>query len=170
MPENNQILSVEGQLVGMPLAGPESFSQQQLDYLKRALGVDETVLYNNTSGNDGDVTLSESITNFTRIKIYFSTTRAYTSGTYYYGGKFVEFDVADISVSNKIWISDTTGNGSNANTVVFKVQSYDISNSGTSLTWKTATQLYYNGSSFAVSSNKTYVYKVIGIGRIAGGN
>jgi hypothetical protein len=41
MPENNQILSVEGQLVGMPLAGPESFSQAQLDYLKRALGVDE---------------------------------------------------------------------------------------------------------------------------------
>ena len=38
MPENNQILSVEGQLVGMPLAGPESFSQQQLDYLKTALG------------------------------------------------------------------------------------------------------------------------------------
>lgn len=39
MPENNQILSVEGQLVGMPLAGPESFSQQQLDYLRSALGL-----------------------------------------------------------------------------------------------------------------------------------
>lgn len=36
----NEIMSVEGQLVGMPLAGPESFSQQQLDYLKRALGVE----------------------------------------------------------------------------------------------------------------------------------
>ena len=45
MPENNQILSVEGQLVGMPLAGPESFSAEQLAYLKRALGVDETVLW-----------------------------------------------------------------------------------------------------------------------------
>ena len=42
MPEIN---SVAGQLIGMPLAGPESFSQQQLDYLKRALGVDETVLW-----------------------------------------------------------------------------------------------------------------------------
>ena len=39
MPESNEIMSVEGQLVGIPLAGPESFSQQQLDYLKRALGV-----------------------------------------------------------------------------------------------------------------------------------
>lgn len=39
MPENNQILSVEGQLVGMPLAGPESFSAEQLAYLKTALGL-----------------------------------------------------------------------------------------------------------------------------------
>lgn len=45
MPENNNIMSLEGQLCGIPLAGPESFSQQQLDYLKRALGVDETVLW-----------------------------------------------------------------------------------------------------------------------------
>ena len=35
----NEIMSVEGQLVGMPLAGPESFSQQQLDYLRTALGL-----------------------------------------------------------------------------------------------------------------------------------
>lgn len=39
MPENNQILSVESQLVGLPLAGPESFSAQQLDYLRTALGL-----------------------------------------------------------------------------------------------------------------------------------
>lgn len=39
MPENNNIMSLEGQLVGMPLAGPESFSQQQLDYLKTSLGL-----------------------------------------------------------------------------------------------------------------------------------
>ena len=51
MPENNQLLSVEGQLVGMPLAGPESFSQAQLDYLKRALGVDETVLFEGVDGS-----------------------------------------------------------------------------------------------------------------------
>lgn len=38
MPENNNIMSLEGQLVGMPLAGPESFSAEQLAYLKRALG------------------------------------------------------------------------------------------------------------------------------------
>lgn len=37
---SNEIMSMEGQLVGMPLAGPETFSPQQLDYLKRALGVE----------------------------------------------------------------------------------------------------------------------------------
>lgn len=68
----NEIMSVEGSLVGMPLAGPESFSQQQLDYLKSALGLDETVLYdcsNNYVYGTDSVTLSESYKNFEIIKI-----------------------------------------------------------------------------------------------------
>ena len=69
MPENNNIMSLEGQLVGMPLAGPESFSSEQLAYLKRALGVDETVLWENASGALS-FTTSESINNFERIIIY----------------------------------------------------------------------------------------------------
>ena len=73
MAENNKMMSVEGQLVGLPLAGPESFSQNQLEYLKRALGVDETVLYeadsvtNNTAGQI--FSLNESVLNFERIRI-----------------------------------------------------------------------------------------------------
>lgn len=73
---SNEIMSVEGQLIGLPLAGPESFSQQQLDYLKRALGVDETVLWEGTmaepsgSNLNATITLSESIANFERIGIY----------------------------------------------------------------------------------------------------
>lgn len=76
MSENNQMMSVEGQLVGMPLAGPESFSQQQLDYLKRALGVDETVLWEgtitktDTTNVNVVITLSESVLNFDRIRVY----------------------------------------------------------------------------------------------------
>jgi len=77
MPENNQILSVEGQLVGMPLAGPESFTAEQIAYLKRAMGVDETVLW------EADLTvavqdrsagttfaLSETPANFEILKVY----------------------------------------------------------------------------------------------------
>ena len=76
MPENNQMMSVEGQLVGMPLAGPESFSQQQLEYLKRALGVDETVLYENANGEElqNGITLTESRLNFESIKITYCIT------------------------------------------------------------------------------------------------
>jgi hypothetical protein len=71
MPENNNIMSVEGQLVGMPLAGPESFSQQQLDYLKRALGVDETVLWTGeASGASATMSLTEAFTNFKRVRFY----------------------------------------------------------------------------------------------------
>ena len=71
MPESNKIMSVEGQLVGIPLAGPESFSQQQLDYLKRALGVDETVLWTGeASGASATMSLSEPFTNFKRVRFY----------------------------------------------------------------------------------------------------
>ena len=69
MPENNQLLSVESQLVGLPLAGPESFSQAQLDYLKRALGVDETVLWSGSQELtlNTEITLSETYKNFEYI-------------------------------------------------------------------------------------------------------
>lgn len=83
MPENNQILSVEGQLCGIPLAGPESFSQQQLDYLKRAMGVDETVLYDAGTTytqvtSDTNYNLSESFLNFTKIRVDYAN--SYGSG------------------------------------------------------------------------------------------
>lgn len=45
MSESNEMLSVGAQLVGMPLAGPESFTAEQIAYLKRAMGIDETVLW-----------------------------------------------------------------------------------------------------------------------------
>lgn len=68
MPENNQILSVDGQLVGMPLAGPETFTAAQIEYLKRAMGIDETVLYENSTGS-GTVSLSEDPNRFERLGI-----------------------------------------------------------------------------------------------------
>lgn len=73
MPENNNIMSLEGQLCGIPLAGPESFSAEQLAYLKRALGVDETVLwegtYSGAIGSSNYITLSEAPNKFKRILI-----------------------------------------------------------------------------------------------------
>ena len=47
---------------------PENFTQQQINALKRVLGVDETVLYDN--GTTTSATLSESMSNFERIKVF----------------------------------------------------------------------------------------------------
>ena len=65
---SNEVLSVEHQLVGLPLAGPESFSAEQLAYLKRALGVDETVLFESDTAASS-FTTSEPIENFKSIKV-----------------------------------------------------------------------------------------------------
>ena len=72
MSESNELLSAGAQLIGMPLAGPESFSEQQLTYLKRALGVDETVLWEGTAvmSNNPSLVLSESAMNFKFVDIY----------------------------------------------------------------------------------------------------
>lgn len=65
MAGTNEMGSVERQLVGLPLAGPETFTIQQLAYLKRALGLDETLLWSGKEAAAGTViTLSELQTNF----------------------------------------------------------------------------------------------------------
>ena len=70
MPENNQILSVEGQLVGMPLAGPgiaidnPDGNTVRISYS----GYNETLLWSSSTAASS-FTLSETITNFERLKI-----------------------------------------------------------------------------------------------------
>lgn len=69
MAGTNEMGSVEGQLVGLPLAGPETFSAQQLAYLKQAMGLRETVLWEGSAGLNTEVQLSESVTNFEFVYI-----------------------------------------------------------------------------------------------------
>ena len=152
MPENNQILSVEGQLVGMPLAGPESFSQQQLDYLKRALGVDETVLW---SGNEqSGCTLSESCRNFEKIIVKFKS-----NDEYYYehtlDASSTAFVLMGYQCGSNVWL---------------KLVGYTLSD--TQITAGIAHEVTLaNSSSVSVNSNnKLTLLKVVGIHRIAGGN
>lgn len=61
--------SVEGQLVGLPLAGPETFTVQQLAYLKQAMGLRETVLWEGSAFLNTEVQLSENVTNFEFVYI-----------------------------------------------------------------------------------------------------
>ena len=153
MPENNQIMSVEGQLCGMPLAGPESFSQQQLNYLKRALGVDETVLWTGeASGVNATINLSEAYTNFEKVKfvlaegntaIPYWESYSMTNGTVLYAG-FVRTNSGNAEVAT-LW-------------------SLASSNSNTTLTISAAT-IRTNGGT--TSTNNGKIRKIVGVHRIA---
>lgn len=169
MPENNQMMSVEGQLVGMPLAGPESFSQQQLEYLKRALGVDETVLWEGTGWSVGDtgqsLTLSESPLNFKIIKVYGYRPLATGSGIY-----------------SAVFSEEFDPNFLSTNSITRVMLSYTINNNGskyiggmgisgiTSTSWTEDGGFHYSPGGSASNGQFAHVHKVIGIGRISGGN
>ena len=156
MPESNELMSVEGQLVGMPLAGPESFSQQQLDYLKRALGVDETVLWTGeASGVNATMNLSEAYTNFERVR--FVTYEGNTAIPY--------------------WWSEVCTNGTalypsyvrtnSARDEVAGMWTLESSNDNKTLTITVATIRKNGGNQ---GSNDGKIMKIVGIHRIAGGN
>lgn len=169
MSENNQMMSVEGQLVGMPLAGPESFSQQQLDYLKRALGVDETVLWSTTNGSSTG-NLSEEATNFERLRVYWNyndngTTQAKT--------------IIEIPIYSEVtrYFLNVTFGQSYCYLISVRV---DFSNNFGTFTAQNASgvQVTKWGGEGAVASVATSnvnpckngIYKIVGIHRISGGN
>lgn len=159
----NEMMSVEGQLVGMPLAGPESFSQQQLDYLKRALGVDETVLWEGTDATT--FTTSEAIENFDEIHFYVNggegTNKVMAKAVLPMGwtdySSLLAFSYgAPYSLDGNLAITWTTRYSRSNNTFTF-------------------TSSYYGGGSGSTPSangnnNVGHMYKVVGIHRIAGGN
>lgn len=163
MPENNQMMSVEGQLVGMPLAGPESFSQQQLDYLKRALGVDETLLYIDTNWSGvTSCTLSEAMSNFEYVDITVGFYGA-TNGTIVH-----RFPGSCIALH---FIFGAGQGGTD-----YLIRAYGLVD-GTSVSILKAKCMY---STYSVTTADTIrnnadndmkcIYKVVGVHRIAGGN
>ena len=161
MPENNQLLSVESQLVGLPLAGPESFSQAQLDYLKRALGVDETVLWENASGDLATTALpmSESTYNFETIKVYFVDNNG--------NGGVQEIPMATSPTVFTVLVSHINTSGT---TSYIKNGKFALTSS--TITRVNEAQVSFSGSAASTTLNATNIklYKVIGCNRIAGGN
>ena len=134
--------------------------------------VDETVLWDGgTAGTSGDITLSESVANFEKIAIFFNIAKSFEEGAYFYAGNWQHFCGDDLTAVKKFCISGNTNNSNSDNTLVFKNQSYSVSSDGKTLTYLRTTQVYFNGSSWSVATaNKFYIYKVVGINRIAGGN
>lgn len=161
---SNEIMSVEGQLVGMPLAGPESFSQQQLAYLKRALGVDETVLYdaNGSPNQTGPWTLSEVRTNFKWIDIVLGTD---ASGN--------EVKVQRFKADSPYMKVDISRYEEDPN---WKISTMTLTFNQTTMSIKSSSIARYMITSAGAVSASTaaaqapFIYQVIGVGRIAGGN
>jgi hypothetical protein len=158
-------MSLEGQLCGIPLAGPESFSQAQLDYLKRALGVDETVLFEDTSSTGtlaADVVLSESSVHFSKLEI----TLGWAGG----GSSPVAARLICICVPDgkRYGFAGYIGNDAAVHYVLG-----GISANGNSLTISACLDMYTTNNStvtYQTFKNVIKVYKVVGINRIAGGN
>ena len=159
MPENNQIMSVAGQLVGMPLAGPESFSAQQLDYLKRALGVDETVLYdcsNNYVYGTNSVTLSESYKNFEVIKILNS--KGNVQFFYPANNQGVTLFALTNITNDYLWL------------IPWRFTSDTVYSGDTGKLWTVGTTTSVSVASNAGSNRWIQPIKIVGIHRISGGN
>ena len=170
MPENNQMMSVEGQLVGLPIAGPESFSQQQIEYLKRALGVDETVLWDcgGTPQQSPALTLSEPYTNFKTLR--FKLAGGTAPGTYVWNSIYIYLPTDSIAAVNRFNLNYTSSDSTQGTSFVYKQLMYNVA-STTSFTVQGNGQVFYNGSSWSAKTNvTTLMWQVVGIGRIAGGN
>lgn len=160
---SNEILSLEGQLCGIPLAGPESFSAEQLAYLKRALGVDETVLWDDEGTALSTATLDESIYNFERLAIYL-----------YMGGDLTHrYEICMDSSPAILSVGGIVTEATSYVTYVFACKC-SVTNSGKTLT------VPQKGNGFAVLTTGAITYfqnnnigtirKIVGIHRIAGGN
>ena len=167
MSENNQMMSVEGQLVGMPLAGPESFSQQQLNYLKRALGMDETLLYENSEGigwNSNTINLSETWFNFERVRFYYrpwSNVDAIKCPEFVPNGNSPYMcTLIDAFTDSWQWAADSTP--------YMNIVSFHTNSEGTIITLDRQRFLHIGGA--WETKNQGKLYKVVGIHRIAGGN
>lgn len=169
MSENTQMMSLEGQLCGMPLAGPESFSQQQLDYLKRALGVDETVLFENDnilanwpgdkSVGQYSIVLSEDYKNFEKLEVHFArSANLPTNGINY----------VDTYVFKTLGKFNVVGSFFSSGTMYFASTEYNASSDGKTLTESAGGQ--WSNNSFNTSTCYLHIFKVVGVHRISGGN
>lgn len=172
MAGTNEMGSVEGQLVGLPLAGPESFTIQQLAYLKRALGLDETVLYDSNSDEpsqilaDTSFNLTESYRNFEKVRIYLLCSAGDVSHISY----MVEGIVRSSTITELSTIPQTTRSGG----LIYDGCIFAFASSAptvcTAKPYGSRIAVSSSGAFSTVASRGPAIFKIVGINRIAGGN
>lgn len=172
MAGTNEMGSVEGQLVGLPLAGPETFSVQQLAYLKKALGLDETVLYNSNSDDPSQIldntsfNLAESYLNFEKIRIYLKCSAGDVSNVSY----MVEGLVRSSTTTELSTTPITTSSG----TLQYDCCAFAFASATptvcTARPYGSRIVVPNSGTFSKVASRGPSIFKIVGIHRIAGGN
>ena len=162
-----EINSVAGQLVGIPVgqvytAGPGI----KIDNVHKTVSVDETVLYaaptdaGTTLSLDDYVTLSESMTHFEKVRIYYAVQKAW-AGKQVFEAYMVDGDLK-VNLHNvwyreqsgfNVWYETFTYNKYTDSDLKF-TQSGGVQRAILNSTWNTTSGL------------TTIVYKIVGINRI----
>lgn len=155
MPEIN---SVAGQLVGIPVGQVYTAGTGiKIDNVHKTVSVDETVLWEGTPTTS--MTLSETPANFDYLRIYVTRDTgvqlvglaAATSNYLTFG--MLHYDNSEGSKMQEITAAYTSSNG-------------------TTFTLVKTARRWYDGTTIAgnININTSYVTKIVGIHRIAGGN
>lgn len=147
---------------------PTNLSSAQIQSLKEALGVDETVLYNtNDYYGSATLNLSEPFTNFKRLKVLAVRANSDQSTPYSFSGPWCEFETEGITIgkgqafgSLTPWLFENK---------FWKVAVYQASDT-TTFTWSSGLQKDMTSTSAASmdsSQHSVQIKTVIGIHRIA---
>lgn len=172
MAGTNEMGSVEGQLVGLPLAGPETFTVQQLAYLKKALGLDETVLYDSNSDDpsqilaDTSFNLTESYLNFEKIRIYLKCSAGDTAHVSYMVEGLVPsgatMELSTLPITSRLGLLEY-----DPCSFVFELTTPTVCNAQP---YGSRINVTNAGAFSKVASRGPSILKIVGIHRIAGGN
>lgn len=117
---------------------------------------DETVLYEDASGAIDNITLSEAMSNFERIKIVWKDWSSYPC-----------IHVQEFLSTSDYFVIDGIWAGSGNNKLLFLGLAFTPNAAKTTLTQRFARQLTAPGDTQTYSANNTRVLKVVGVNRIA---
>mgnify|MGYP007038216084 CR=1 FL=1 len=155
------IMSVAGQLVGIPAEKYSGTNGVTVDQNSKTIGLDETVLWEGDYTNSGSITLSESYKNFAIMAVYFKDNDNNTDIHYIItanqGGRMilVSYTFGMLSSQVQLWIKPTN---------------YTLTN--TSITYIEDNEFNLLAGSVRVNGagQRIHILKVVGINRISGGN
>lgn len=128
-------------------------------YLKNSEGTYEefykekqsNILYSNEEGSSGDITLSEAVSNYEYIEVY------YKVGTSFFFAKAYAEDGKNVVLNAYEWNEDR---------VHFRTKTINISGTSLKVNRRGLIELYNNQINFVSTDNSIFITKVVGINKI----